>query len=187
VLRRPGGGRYLTEDDVLLIRIAKRGNPDAFARIVANYRNFVYRTAYGVLHHNTDAEDVTQETFIKVYQSLRSLRDEKTFPAWLARITVRNALDWRARHLRYKLEPLEDSQATSGVNPHHQTDIRMEVEHAMQQLGDDYRTILVLRELHGFSYEELADILDLPVGTVRSRLHYARIQLREQLQKERRD
>ena len=174
----------MTEDDILLIRLAKRGNPDAFARIVANYKDFVYRTAYGVLHHKTDAEDVTQETFIKVYQSLRSLRDEHNFPAWLARITVRNALDWRQRHWKYRSEPLEDSQVTSGVNPHHQTDVRMEVEHAMQQLGDDYRTILILRELHGFSYEELAEILALPVGTVRSRLHYARMQLREQLQQE---
>lgn len=183
-LRRPGGGRYLTEDDIRLIKSAKRGNMDAFSKMVSNYKNFVYRTAYGILNHKSDAEDVTQETFIKVYQSLKGLRDERTFPSWLAKITVRNALDWRERHRRHRTESYEESLVSSGLNPHHQSEIRMDLYQAMQRLGADHRTILILRELHGFSYDELAEILELPVGTVRSRLHHARLQLRDELNRE---
>lgn len=174
----------MTEDDVQLIRNARHGNREAFSQIVTNYKAFVYRTAYGIVHHQADAEDVTQETFMKVYQSLKKLRDEYTFPSWLARITVRTAIDWKKRHQRHDVTALEETQVVSNGDSHKQVDARLDLEQAIHQLAEDHQTVLVLRELHGFNYEELASILDIPVGTVRSRLHHARLQLRQGLLKE---
>lgn len=168
----------MTEDDILLVQSAKRGNMEAFSAIVANYKDFVYRTAYGICRNRSDAEDVTQDTFIKVYQAIKTLRDARTFPSWIARIAVRRALDYRERQQNRRADPLEDTRLADGVIPHEQAEVRMDIEQAMATLAVDHRTVLVLRELHGFNYEELAQILDIPVGTVRSRLHHARLQLR---------
>lgn len=175
-----GGDFDLDARDVALVRAAKHGAPEAFATLVENYKGFVYRTAFGVVHNRSDAEDIVQDVFIKVYQSLRKLRQEETFPSWLARITVRSALDLLQRHKSRPTVPLEtDVQSLAETMGHAQ--LRMELDEAMAKLSDEHRVILTLREIHGFRYEELADILQIPVGTVRSRLHIARRFLRDVL------
>lgn len=174
----------MDEWDLALIRDVKTGNAEAFAALVRNYKTFVYRTAFSVVQNRSDAEDITQEAFIKVYKSLGMLRDEHTFPSWIAKITVRTALDWIGRMNRYPTVAMNVEQVT--VDPHQSTAVRLDMEQTLLRLSTDLRTVLVLRELHGFHYEELAEILDIPVGTVRSRLHHARLQLRLQLQDERR-
>lgn len=174
----------MEELDVTVIRDAKTGNSEAFAALVRNYKNFVYRTAFSVAQNNSDAEDITQEAFIKVHRSLRTLRDEQTFPSWVAKITVRTALDWIGRMNRHATAAINPELLT--VDPHQSTAVRLDMEQALLRLSTDQRTIIVLRELHGFNYEELAEIFDIPVGTVRSRLHHARMQLRFHLQDERR-
>lgn len=169
-------------DDLNLIRDAKHGNTEAFSRLVRNYYNFVYRTAYGVLQHNLDAEDVTQEVFIKVHQSLKRLREERTFPSWLARITVRTAIDSSQRAHYQRAGPLHEERDLPETAVHHnQSFAYLELEEALKKLSEAQRLILVLRELHGFNYEELSGILEIPIGTVRSRLHNARRQLRSYL------
>lgn len=177
----------MNQDDINLIRAAKRGHVNAFTDLVRNYHAFVYRTAYGVLQNQSDAEDVTQETFIKVHQSLKGLRDERTFPTWIARIAIRTALDVLNHHKRHAWTPLE-----ADVVGHHpavdpDADIRLDLEHAFKQLDEEHRMILTLREVQGFQYEELAQILEIPIGTVRSRLHNARHRLRLLLSGEGRD
>ncbi|MDQ0189793.1 RNA polymerase sigma factor [Alicyclobacillus cycloheptanicus] len=171
----------MKQDDVDLIRVAKQGRTEAFEALVRQYKAFVFRTAYGILRNNMDAEDVTQETFIKVYHALRGLREERTFPSWLARVTVRTALDWVSKHKRQPSVPLDAEQVSTRTDVHASADIRMDVERALDGLTTEQRTIVVLRDVQGFGYDEIAEILDIPIGTVRSRLHYARAQLRELL------
>lgn len=169
----------MNQNDLDLIRNAKHGRTEAFATLINNYKNFVFRTAYGVLQNQHDAEDVTQETFIKVHRSLKNLHDEGTFPTWLARITVRTAIDWLRQSQRYQSSLLDMAPATTGDVSH--SDMRLDLEQALSLLTTNQRTIIILREVRGFDYEELAKILDIPIGTVRSRLHNARNHLRQLL------
>jgi len=173
----------LNQQDLNLIRWARQGRRDSFSALIRNYQTFVFRTAYGVVQNRADAEDVTQETFIKVHQSLKALRDERTFPTWLARITVRTAIDWL--HQKDKQKDLLASADPMTVDSGHSSDLRMDLEQALAALSPEQRTVLVLREIHGFDYEQLAQILGVPVGTVKSRLHNARIELRQLLSSER--
>lgn len=175
----------MKQDDLNLIRSAKRGQVEAFTSLVRNYKNFVFRTAYGVIRNKSDAEDVTQEVFIKIHQSLSSLRDEFTFPTWIARITVRTAIDWVRQIGKGQESDLDTDRLTTVHDPHTSSDMRLDLEQALGQLSPEQRTILILRELQGFDYEKLAEILDIPIGTVRSRLHNARSQLRLILSNER--
>lgn len=168
----------MNDEDRKLIQAAKQGQIDAFTKLVRNYKNFVFQTAYGVLQNRSDAQDVTQDTFIQVYASLKRLREERSFPAWIARITVRKALDFTDMNQKHRGLPLNAERFRTAEDVHKATDAKLDLEQALQQLNDDQRSILVLRELHGFDYEELAKILSIPIGTVRSRLHNARNQLR---------
>jgi len=168
----------LNQDDLNLIRAAKKGRAEAIVDLIRNYNNFVFRTAFGVLQNHLDAEDVAQEVFIKVHRSLKSLRDEKTFPTWIARITVRTALDFLNHSNKHQLTTLDPDRLQTVENSHEASELRLDIEQALGQLNHEQRTILILREFQGFDYEELAQILDIPVGTVRSRLHHARTQIR---------
>jgi RNA polymerase sigma-70 factor, ECF subfamily len=174
----------LNQNDINLIQTAKRGNIDAFTELVGNYKNFVFRTAYGVVQSRPDAEDVTQETFIKAYQSLKTLQNDRTFPTWLARIVVRTALDFVQRRQRQPTATLHPEMVTT-EDAHSQLDARMDLELALAKLSEEHRIVLVLREIQGFDYTELAEILNVPIGTVRSRLHHARAHLRGLLSGER--
>jgi RNA polymerase sigma-70 factor, ECF subfamily len=184
---RRGGEASLNESDVALIRAAMSGRSESFSTLVTHYRNFVYRTVYGILRNAADAEDVTQETFIKVYQSLKGLRQPETFPTWLARTAVRTALNWVEKSNRSRAAPLEGNIGYVQRDEYRSTQIRIDVENALNQLSPEHRAVIVLRELHGFNYEEMARILEVPVGTVRSRLFNARTKLRQLLSDERGD
>lgn len=176
----------MNDDDLKIIRAAKRGNEEAFSTLVKNYTSFVYRTAYGVVRNQTDAEDVAQDSFVKAHQALRRLRDERTFPSWLATITVRTAIDYVSRRERTQTITLDPERHATEQDVHSASDARLDVHQALDRLNPEQRTILVLREIQGFDYEELAQILDIPLGTVRSRLHHARAQLRLLLTNQRR-
>lgn len=169
-------------DDLTLIRDAKQGNAEAFANLIRSYQNFAYKTVLGVLNNAADADDALQETFLKVHRALPKLRDERTFPSWLARIATRTALDLvRARgHVRTAYDDEIDTH--SFVDPGPQVDLRLDLQQALSRLSPEHRAILVLREVQGFDYAAIADILHIPLGTVRSRLFNARAQLRLQLE-----
>lgn len=176
----------MNEEDIALIRAARSGSTEAFTVIVKNYKNFVYRIILTTLQSRQDAEDVSQEVFIKAYRSLHKLRDEQTFPSWLAQITTRTALDWvQSKHQNQTVELDSERFVTqdvqSGMNA------RLDLEQALRQLSVEHRLVTLLRAVHGFDYEEIARILDIPIGTVRSRLHNARMHLRQLLQDERGD
>ncbi len=171
----------MNEADWALVRRAQRGDRDAVTTVITRYQGYVYRTAYGIVQYAADAEDVTQETFLKMYRSFQTLHDVRTFPSWLARIATRTALDRVAQRERTHLASPDVLEATAAPDAVHRSDLQIDVARALADLTPAHRAVLVLREVYGFDYAELAQILDVPVGTVRSRLHHARMQLRTAL------
>lgn len=167
-----------------VLRRAHNGDRQAFAALVRDFTGFVYQVAYSVLWHPQDAEDVVQETFLKAYLNLSTLREPLAFPTWLGRIARRLAQN-RQRQLRSRPEvpPLLEESAEvlaipdAAVEALLAREAEVAIATAIAALPEHYRSALVLRLKTGLSYEEIADILEIPVGTVRSRMHAARARL----------
>jgi RNA polymerase sigma-70 factor (ECF subfamily) len=172
--------------DDLLARLARRDEA-AFAELIRHHFDRIYRIAWRVLGGAADAEDVAQEAFLKAYRALASFRGDSAFYTWLYRIainTAKNALvSNRRRPVDFDLDLQDPEQydrharLKEGDTPEGvllTEEIRSVVEKAMEQLPEDLRTAIVLRELEGLSYEEIAEAMDCPVGTVRSRIFRAR-------------
>ena len=158
---------------------ARAGDERAFAWLLGRYRERAVRLATQVMGHSGEGEDAAQEAFIRAFRSIRRLRPGTRFYAWLYPIVVRICLD-RRRLARWEMEILCDCPGSpSGGSGDGPAVERLCVESLLGRLSPPLRAAVVLRELEGLEYEEIAEALDLPVGTVRSRLHAARARLRE--------
>jgi RNA polymerase sigma-70 factor (ECF subfamily) len=181
-------------DDAQLISQALAGQTAAFGQLVEKYQDRLYNTLVHVAGNAEDAKDVVQEAFVQAFLKLESFQGASAFYTWLYRIAFNVAATHRRR--RGAMRTAEQtaiadgqlrgsegaSQAAEGPSDRLERDERCrQVRHAISQLPEEYRVVLVLREMEGYCYESIAEVLDLPVGTVRSRLHRARLQLREQL------
>lgn len=177
----------VVSDDAQLINRALAGQTEAFGELVLKYQNRLFNTFLHVVGHTEDARDVVQEALVQAFLKLDSFRSESTFYTWLYRIAFNVAITQRRK--RRKLLSLEswgdnpaETCAEADNNPAENLE-RVErcrqVRRAIAQLPEEYRSLLVLREIDGCCYETIAEVLDLPIGTVRSRLHRARLQLRE--------
>jgi RNA polymerase sigma-70 factor (ECF subfamily) len=176
-------------DDAKLIEQALAGHSAAFGELVLKYQDRLYNTVFHVVGKAEDAKDVVQDAFVQAFLKLDTFQQASAFYTWLYRIAFNVAASRHRR--RHAAVSVEQARVSSGVEPLDGGDSpseRMEraercrqVRQAIAALGDEYRSVLVLREIDGCCYETIADILELPVGTVRSRLHRARMQLREQL------
>jgi RNA polymerase sigma-70 factor (ECF subfamily) len=172
-----------------LIQAACRGDAAAFGALVRKYQNRLCTSLTHICGSLEEAEDVAQDAFVQAYVKLRTFAGESAFYTWLYRIAVNAAISKRRRRREtasvdvkrseHGLEPLDDGERAD------ERLLREEraaaVQRALSRLSAEHRAILVLREIDDRDYEEIADILQLPVGTVRSRLHRARLQLKEQL------
>jgi RNA polymerase sigma-70 factor (ECF subfamily) len=186
-------------DDHTLIRLVLEGNTSAFDVIVRRYNTKVYSLAYRLLNSVEDAEDVAQDTFSQAFKGLVSFRGTSKFYTWLFRITYNLAISQRRkRKPALSLNSQTDSQGeitlpsddASPMKNMEDEEGKTLMDKALGLLSLDHRAGLVLKEIEGFSYEEIALSLGVPVGTVRSRLHRARLELRailEKLDKERAD
>lgn len=186
-------------DDYTLIRLVLEGNTSAFDVIVRRYNTKVYSLAYRLLNSVEDAEDVAQDTFSQAFKGLVSFRGTSKFYTWLFRITYNLAISQRRkRKPSLSLNSQTDSQGeitlpsddASPMKNMEDEEGKTLMDKALGLLSLDHRAGLVLKEIEGFSYEEIALSLGVPVGTVRSRLHRARLELRailEKLDKERAD
>jgi RNA polymerase sigma-70 factor (ECF subfamily) len=178
-------------EDAQLIDEALAGNKDAFGQLVLRYQNRLFNTVVHVVGCRSAAEDVVQDAFVQAFVKLETFQRASAFYTWLYRIAVNLAISHRRRK-RPELsveaqresgshnEPIDASEGPT--DPVEREERIAQVHQAMNVLNDEHRAVLVLREMEGLCYERIAEILDLPVGTVRSRLHRARIQLRERLQ-----
>jgi RNA polymerase sigma-70 factor (ECF subfamily) len=173
------------QSDLELVRRAQKNERGAFDLLVLKYQHKVVKLVARLLRDPTEAEDVAQEAFVKAYRALGSFRGDSAFYTWLYRIavnTARNSIASR-RPLDYEAELSESEQNNVAARLKHDDtpeatvlseEIHQTVNQAIEQLPEDLRTAIVLREIEGLSYEEIAAAMDCPVGTVRSRIFRAR-------------
>ena len=177
-------------DDQQLIRETLDGKPEAFGSLIQKYQNRLYNGMVHVLRNEVEAEDVVQDAFVLAYTKLNTFKGKSAFFTWLYRIAYNAAITRiRRRRPTVSLEGKDEGQrldfpdAGSAPSDRMQRDEQsVQLNQALEKLSEEHRSILVLREMEDMDYEAISEILDLPIGTVRSRLHRARGQLKEQLE-----
>lgn len=164
-------------DEAAWVLAARSGDADATLRLLGRYRPPLVRLLTGLTGDRALAEDVAQEAFLQAFRSLRQLRDPGAFYGWVRRLATRHAL--RALRRRRPPGPPLDPALPAGDNPAREVETRLAVEGVLRALPPDLRAVLVLREMEQLDYEEIAETLGVPVGTVRSRLFTARERFRK--------
>jgi len=186
-----------------LVRLARRGDRDAFRELVERYQRRVLAVVVGMLHDRDAALEVTQETFIKAYRSIGNFKGDASFYTWIYRIAVNLSIDFQRREWK---KPLVDGGRGPIRGPNHEShrdevlerigdehprgdpfeatkdsELRERVRQAIDELTPDHKAVILLRELEGLSYEEISRVMQCSKGTVMSRLHYARKKLQARL------
>jgi RNA polymerase sigma-70 factor (ECF subfamily) len=191
-----------------LVAELQTGSEAAFARLIAQYQQPLYSLIARSLQDPADASDITQEVFIKVFRSIRRFHGDSSLRTWLYRIALHEASNqrrWWSRHKRQEIGIESPAQgqadaegegeefslgatlADAGGSPFDhvsQNEVRVRVEAALRQVPEAFRTVVILREIEGFAYEEIAEILGVNLGTVKSRLTRGRAALRTLLAKQ---
>jgi RNA polymerase sigma-70 factor (ECF subfamily) len=178
-----------------LLRRLRDRDERAFRQLIADHRDRVYNITFRMLGNRAEAEDVAQEVFITVFKTIDTFREESKFSTWLYRVTVnhcKNRIKYLSR--RHDRDHDELGETTNGVNgsigapiptapDHALAGAQMEklLQEAIKELDDDHRIVVVLRDVEDLSIEEICAITELPDGTVKSRLHRARLALRKKL------
>jgi RNA polymerase sigma-70 factor (ECF subfamily) len=184
----------VSADDHRLIAECLNGDTAAFGALVRRYQDRLYNTAYRLVGNAEDAQDVVQEAFLSAYQSLGNFKGDSLFFTWLYRIAVNTAISLKRKQravLRIDggrdggpaVEPLDPSDVSRPGHALEQAEQGQRVQQALSRLSPEHRAVLVLKDMEGQKYESIADALRVPIGTVRSRLHRARLELRELLEK----
>jgi RNA polymerase sigma-70 factor (ECF subfamily) len=183
-----------------VIENCKAGDEKAFAEIVLHRQKKVFNIAYRMLGNSEEAKDLAQEVFISVYESIKDLKEEIKFDAWLTQITLnhcRNRWKYLKRRQYFNSDSLDDPIETEDgsvpraiYDPSDNPEILLEkkmvqqlIQRGLLKLKEDQRELLVLRDLQGYSYEEMGETLGLPEGTIKSKLHRARMDLKEVLER----
>jgi RNA polymerase sigma-70 factor (ECF subfamily) len=170
-------------DDGSLVAMALRGHPEAFATLVERYDRAVYHLAYRTLHDVEEARDATQEAFFKAFRSLRTFKPGSKFSTWIFAITYHACCDRLNRRRRFSSEELPE-RADPAPGPEQRAialDEATRLRAAIDALPEKYRTVVTLFHLQGKQYEEIASVLGLPMGTVKTHLFRAKEQLRRLL------
>ncbi len=182
-------------DDLDLVSAARRGDRDAFRTLFERYHRRAYALAFGVVRHPDDAMDVVQDAFIKAHKYLDKFEGNSSFYTWLYRIVMNLAIDHLRKHRRVRPVELDDQALENvgddallprllGGNPGRallDKEIRARIDAALSELSDNHRAVLIMRELEGLSYEEMAQAMGCSKGTIMSRLFHARKNMQRQL------
>ena len=184
-------------DDRELVEAARRGDRDAFRTLFDRYHRRAYALAFGVLRHQDDSLDVVQDAFIKAHKYLDKFEGNSSFYTWLYRIVMNLAIDHLRKHRRVKPVELDEARLEDGVagddsllprilgsNPGRallDKEIRTRIDQALTELSENHRSVLVMRELEGMSYEEMAQAMSCSKGTIMSRLFHARKNMQKRL------
>jgi len=180
-------------DDHRLIADCLEGQTAAFGELVRRYQDRLYNTVLRLLDHAEDAQDVVQDAFLNAYLSLDSFKGDAQFFTWLYRIAVNTAISLkRKKRVAYSLrlartgegsaEPLDNSEFSRPDRGLEKSEQEQRIQDALNRLSPEHRAVLILKDMVGQKYETMAEILDVPIATIRSRLHRARLELRELLQ-----
>jgi RNA polymerase sigma-70 factor, ECF subfamily len=181
-------------DDDRLIADCLKGQTAAFGELVRRYQDRLFNTVFRLVDNAEDAQDVVQDAFLNAYQSLGSFKGDSRFFTWLYRIAVNAAISHQRKQrvlLRIDggsdgdltLEPADPSDLSRPGHALEQTEQERRVHQALARLSPEHRTVLVMKDMEGQKYETMAEVLQVPIGTIRSRLHRARLELRELLEK----
>ena len=184
-------------EEASVVAELKAGSEDAYAWLIAHFHQPIYSLVYRTLNDPSDAADVTQEVFLKVFRGMRHFNGSASLKTWIYRIAIHEASNQRRWWFRHKsrersLEPLEPEEshgleetladdAPSPFEATSQEEVRSRVEMELKQVPEPYRTTVILRDIEGFSYEEIAETLQLSLGTVKSRLMRGREALKKRL------
>jgi RNA polymerase sigma-70 factor, ECF subfamily len=183
-------------DDHDLVLAARKGDRDAFKTLFERYHRRAYALAFGVLRHQDDALDVVQDAFIKAHKYLDKFEGNSSFYTWLYRIVMNLAIDHLRKHRRVKPVELDETRIEEGgadnsllpkilgANPGRalmDKQIRTRIDQALDELSENHRSVLVMRELEGLSYEEMAQAMGCSKGTIMSRLFHARKNMQKRL------
>lgn len=176
--------------DAALVQASQGGDAGAFEELVARHRDKMYARAYSIVRNEEEALDLSQEAWIKAWQRLGQFEGESSFTTWLTRITINLCLDHLRRTQRFRVEPLPESAdepeawerllPAVWVNPTERLEsqeLRRRIDDAMGHLTEAHRVVLVLHEFEGMEYRQIAETLGISIGTVMSRLFYARRRL----------
>jgi len=183
-------------DDGDLVSRCQRGDMDAFNELVTRYRGKVYAMIYNMVHNEQDAWDLAQDGFLKAWKSIGRFRGQSAFYTWLYRIMMNVTIDSLRRKqvagetefddsigLR-NIDPNSTTTPKTGVLPHEKVagdEIRARIDAAIGRLTPDHRAVILMREIDGLEYQEIADALECSIGTVMSRLFYARKKMQSML------
>lgn len=182
-------------DDRELVERCQQGDLDAYGVLVGRYRNKVYGLAFSMLRHEQDATDLCQEAFVRGWQGIRRFRKNASFYTWIYRITTNLAIDFVRRRERRPTTPFEEgidpvtdasmeeppSTNPSPVEEAQRKELRQQIAVALQELSPEHRAVIQLREFEGLDYAAMAKAIGCSIGTVMSRLHYARKHLQKLL------
>jgi RNA polymerase sigma-70 factor (ECF subfamily) len=179
-------------DDSLLVDELKKGSEEAFVTLFDRFHGRIFNVVFRVLGDAAECEDVVQEVFMKVIRNIDSFNEQSTLYTWLYRIAVNAAVDTRKKFGPRKMASIYDREGKSHEIPSlaeapdrdpQRREMADLLRDALDQLSEDHKTILVLREFEGLSYNEIAEVLDCSKGTVESRLYRARNRLREKMER----
>jgi len=192
--------RASAEEDAQWVEQAKTGNTRAFDQLVTKHRGGIYAMIYNMVKNDADAWDLSQEAFIKAWKALPKFESRARFSTWLFRISHNVVYDWmRKRRIQgdgelndevFDVGKIDSSAPTAprqGQRPDQvleQRELRQRIDHALGELSAQHREVIVLREVQGLDYKEIAEIIGSSLGTVMSRLYYARQKLQQHLQSE---
>ena len=178
---------HSSAEDPKLVRAAQRGDMAAFEELVARHRDKIFARAFSMMRNEEEAIDLSQEAWIKGWQRLRQFQGEASFGTWMTRIVINLCLDQLRKQKRHRTDSIEAMSEESGgverqmpvvnVNPTaglERAELRQRIDRALGQLSYEHRTALVLHEFEEMEYKEIAKTMGCSIGTVMSRLFYAR-------------
>ncbi len=171
--------------DMALVKRAKHGDPEAFSELVRRHQHIIYNVAYRFMRDTALAEDMSQEAFLKAYRLLKGFRGDCSFSTWMYRVTCSvclTELNRRKRRGEVELSPANTLDAS--IDPPDATDMPEHIRRCVQKLPDRYATIITLYYLQGISYEDIAQVMRIPMGTLKTWMFRARKQLRKIVEKE---
>src|SRR5882672_8252852 len=178
---------HSSADDRALVKESQQGDMGAFEELVARHRDKIYARAFSMMRNEDEAIDLSQEAWVTGWQRLKQFQGESSFATWMTRIVINLCLDQLRRQKRHRAESIEVMEEESGgverqmpvvtVNPTERlerAELRQRIDEALGQLTEAHRTVLVLHEFEGLEYKEIAKRMKCSIGTVMSRLFYAR-------------
>ncbi len=181
---------YSSAEDTALVREAQQGDTGAFEELVFRHRDKIFARAFSMMRNEEEAIDLSQEAWVKGWQRLVQFQGESSFTTWMTRIVINLCLDQLRKQKRRRAESIEEMDEESGgverqmpvvtVNPTERLErgeLRQRIDQAMKQLSHEHRTVLVLHEFEEMEYKEIAKTMECSIGTVMSRLFYARRKL----------